>query len=485
MNEKASKTQNKKIDSPIEEQIISLLQKEAAFFVPNKIASIEEKLFVDSAPMDDTLFLKNKIHAESEDLIPDVKNEILKATKAERPINCWVRRNHAVAFSLLTSFIVAIIGLSTMIAIRPWQNENDAIVSLEILPASSEKETSKNHNPYTPSFLFRIGKNGKAIPSSLRASNYSASLIKKSPYFSSIEEGSGASLAASLLRPAYEMGYLEKTDYDSPNKIKVTYFSMNAKQTLSKEKEYLSIFDQTLKKKRDTGLGIYASVSFQNGFEGLDLSVFSKLNINSKILLAATYANSSTNVDSHLISFSDLLSTEPTILNALSDTLFSIRKAKLSPYAMYGVLKATATAFSSIQKEITISQNEIIDEKKKELISKVDSFVPDSDSRKETIKQQLTKDAYYLVELPKEDEQKLSQGEIFSSFFEIRNLIYQNLSWDRLKILLQEEKELAESETTFFDASELIENQAPLDSGEHKKAALEDALDEEGGVIDN
>ncbi len=481
----ALQKQNKKIDSFSEERILSLFQKEADLFVPNKIDDIQKEIPLNIEPIEDALFLKNKIHAESEDLIPNVKNEILKATKAEHPFFCWFRKNHIIAFSIATNFMIVITALSAAFVLRSYEKENrSALVSLEISPASSETKKETNEcNPYSPSFLFQVDEKGKVVPSSLHPSNYSASLIKKSSSFPTITNNDGASVAASLLHPAYEMGYLEKTNYSSPNKIKITYFTLNTKRAEAREKEYRSIFNQTLKRKKGNGLGTYASVTFTNGLKGLDLSDFSKRSEENKITLAQIYANSAIEDNEYLINFSDLLSVDQEVLNELSSTLFAIRKARLSPCALQSVLKATSTAYSSIKEEQKESQRELIEAKKKELISKIDSFYNESLGPKEKVKELLAKDAYYLVELPQKKENSLPK--IYASYFEIRNLIYKNTTWDNLKSLLKEEREIAESDVTFLDASSLIRQETPLDPGDHKEESVQNANEEGGGVIGN
>lgn len=485
MKEDALKKQNKKIDSFSEKRILSLFQKEADFFVPSKIDDIQNEIPLNIEPIEDALFLKNKIHAESEDLIPNVKNEILKVTKAEHPFSCWFRKNHIIAFSIAANFAIVIAAISSAFVLRYYEKENrSALVSLEISPASSEgKQATSERNPYSPSFLFQVDEKGKVIPSSLHASNYSASLIKKSSAFPAIENNDGASVAASLLHPAYEMGYLEKTDCSSPNKIKITYFTLNTKKAEAREKEYRSIFNKTLKRQKGNGLGTYASVTFTNGLEGLDLSNFSKLSDENKITLAEIYANSSIEDYKYLINFSDLLSVDQRVLTELSSTLFSIRKARLSPCALQSVLRATAIAYSSAKEEPKESNRELIEAKKKELISKIDSFYNESQGPKEKVKELLTKDAYYLVELPQQEENNLP--EIYASYFKIRDLIYKNTTWDNLNSLLKEEKEIAESEVTFLDVSSLIRQETPLDPGDHKEQSVQNSNEEDGGVIDN
>ncbi len=486
MKNDALKKQNKKIDSFSEKQILSLLQKEANFFVPNKIDDIQKEVPLNIEPIEDALFLKNKIHAESEDLIPNVKNEILKATKAEHPFSCWFRKNHIIAFSIATNFAIIVTALSLAFALRSYEKENhSALVSLEISPASSEaKQATSECNPYSPAFLFQVDRKGKVIPSSLHPSNYSASLIKNASSFPSLENSEdGASTAASLLHPAYEMGYLEKTNYSSPNKIKITYFTLNAKRAEAREKEYRSIFNKTLKRKKGNGLGTYASVTFTNGLNGLDLSDFSKFSDENKLTLIEIYANSAIKDNEYLLNFSDLLSVDQEVLAELSSTLFSVRKAKLSPCALRSVLKATATAYSSAKGERKESQRELIETKKEQLISKIDSFYKESLGSKEKVKELLAKDAYYLVELPQKEENNLP--EIYASYFEIRNLIYKNITWDNLKSLLKEEKEIAESDVTFLDVSSLIKQETPLDPGDHKDESIQNTSEEGGGVIEN
>ena len=75
--------------------------------------------------------------------------------------------------------------------------------------------------------------------------------------------------------------------------------------------------------------------------------------------------------------------------------------------------------------------------------------------------------------------------EIYASYFEIRNLIYKNITWDNLKSLLKEEKEIAESDVTFLDVSSLIKQETPLDPGDHKDESIQNTSEEGGGVIEN
>lgn len=256
MNENASKNEIKKIDLS-EEQVVSLFKKEAGSFVPNKLEEIAFETYEAPEPIEDDSFLKNRIHLESEDIIPNVQKEVLKTTKAAHPFMCWLRRNSVVAFSLGAAFLVAFGAASTAVGLRIGNDilaNRGAFVAMRISPAEENGEQEGDGTPYSLFFTYRVNNDGKTIANSLRANNYSARLLSKDVKNQSIDE---ATFAASLLTPAYQKGYLKKDVKSNPNQISLMYFS-NEDNLDEKKKQYAEAFNKALKKSED-GLGLYAS----------------------------------------------------------------------------------------------------------------------------------------------------------------------------------------------------------------------------------
>ena len=486
MKENASKNQDKKTNLSIDEKkIIASFKIEASSFIPNVLNKVENDIENSLIKNDDLSFFRNKIHAESEDIIPNLKNKILKKTKATNPFIYWIKKNFTL--TAIVSSCLAIFASTILIStfyFEPWKsNDYSALISLQISPASSTSSQDKGaHNPYTLSFLFETNENGKAIASSLRPNNYSAYLLQQSNCFTYKNDCDSAALAASILQPAYEMGYLEQTSAEVPNKIKVTYFKLNQDNKVSKKKEYRSIFNNVLKRKGNDGIGTYASISFKNGLSDLDLTSYTNLNNRNKFLLTSVYANGFLDEEKSTLDFQKLLNADEEILNELDNTLSAVRRAKLSPYALNSVIRATASMCSSASDGVTsIEKSKEIENLKEELISNIDSFYDGDEKTKQAVKNLLKTDAYYFVELPDQEEKTLPS--IYEKYFQIRDHIKENISKETLINILKEEKEIAESEITFFDASNHIENVAPVDPGNHNNTNSTTFANEEGGLI--
>mgnify|MGYP006913126857 CR=1 FL=1 len=481
MKEDVLKEQSKKTNRS-DEEILSLLQKEAPFFVKNNWDEIETETTLKCEPIEDASFLRGKIHAESESIIPNVRKEILKTTKAERPFKCWLRRNHPIALSIGVVLVTVLVSTTTLLSLRPWEKEDQsALVSLTITPAS-HKQSKGKMNPYTLSFSFRVETNGNVNPSSLKANNYSALLVKKSTPFINTLCTSDVSFATSLLRPAYNMGYLENDDPSAPNEIKINYFTLQKDRVSKKEKEYEAAFNRALKR-AEKGLGVYASLQFEDGCHNMDLSTFQKLDESTREAIIDVYSSLKTKDGESLLDIRHLLETRSDILPTMVDTLSSIKEAKLSPLTLDGVLRATASMCKSAKEESHDSESLFIEEKKKEIIETVDSLPISDEKQKSKMKELLQKDAYYLVELSEENEKKLD-GAFYSCFRDIRESIKRNLNENSFKSLLQDGKQIAESDITFFDAAPLIQGETPIDSGNHRNDnnAL---VSQEGGIVLN
>ncbi len=479
MKKDALKERSKKIDHSNEE-ILSLLEKEAPFFVKNRWNEIEAETTLKFEPMEDVSFLRGKIHAESESIIPDVRKEILKTTKAENPFKCWLRRNHPIALSIGVVMMTVLVSTTSLLALHPWSNKDQsALISLSITPASNKQKKEKA-NPYSLSFSFRVDADGNVNPSSLKANNYSALLVKKSTSFLNTIYTNDVSFATLLLKPAYDMGYLENSDPSSPNEIKITYFTLNTDCVPEKEKEYAFAFNKALKR-AEKGLGIYASLTFENGCGDMDFSAFKKLDATTRKAIIDVYSGLKTKEGESLLDMSHILATRDDILLAMVDTLSSVKEAKLSPLALDGVLRATASMCVSAKEESNGLKSHSIDEKKKEIIAAIDTLPISDENQKQTMKEMLQKNAYYLMELSQEDESKLN-GDFYSCYRDIRESIKHDLDEDSFKSLLEEEKQIAESDVTFFDVASLIQGETPADSGNHQNDNHV-VINEEGGIV--
>lgn len=479
MKKDALKERSKKADRT-DEEILSLLSEEAPFFIKNHWNEIEAETTLKFEPMEDASFLRGKIHAESESIIPDVRKEILKTTKAEKPFKCWLRKNHPIALSIGVVMATVLVSATSLLALRPWHNQDkSALISLSITPASN-KQNKEKANPYSLSFSFCVDSNGNVNSSSLKANNYSALLVKKSVPSLNIVYTSDVSFATSLLKPAYDMGYLENSDPSSPNEIKITYFAFNRDCVSAKEQEYAFAFNRALKR-AEKGLGIYASLAFEDGCGDMDFSAFKKLDASTRKTIIDVYSSLQTKEDGSLLDMSHILSMRGDILSTMVDTLSSVREAKLSPLALDGVLRATASMCVSAKEENSDSKSHFIDKKKKEIIEVIDTLPISDENQKQAMKGMLQKNAYYLMELSQEDENKLN-GDFYSYYRDIREWIKHDLDEDSFKSLLEEEKQIAESDVTFLDVASLIQGETPADSGNHRNDNVI-TVSEEGGIV--
>ncbi len=483
MKESASKKPTKKTEHD-EKEILLALKREAPLFIKEDFAPIEAETLKKEEFLEDANFLKIKLHSESESIIPNVKNDVLKATKAESPFGCWMRKNKPVVASIGASFAVVLASTSALLATKPWEkNDEGALVLLSITPSSGAAKNDTS-NPYFLSYSFQVEKDGKVNPSSLKANNYSASLVKRSSCFRSLNYNyeSDVTFATSLLKPAFMMGYLEEGSEDEPNKLQITYFAPTSNNVEKKKAEYELAFNKALKR-AEKGLGVYASLNFVDGCEGLDLTRFNKLETSKKRQVIDAFSSFKTVSGKSLLSLDNYLSMDETTLNSLSSTIFSTKEAKLSPLALDALLHGTASAYYSAFDESHTDNSSLINEKKKQIVNDVDSLNDVDENLKSEMKEMLWKDAYYLIELTEEEEKALASP-FYSSYKEIRSLINDNLTKESYLTLLEEEKDIAESDVTFLDFAPSIQGAVLADSGDHApNSDLSTAS--EGGIIDN
>ncbi len=174
---------------------------------------------------------------------------------------------------------------------------------------------------------------------------------------------------------------------------------------------------------------------------------------------------------------------DETTLNSLSSTIFSTKEAKLSPLALDALLHGTASAYYSAFDESHTDNSSLINKKKKQIVSDVDSLNDVDENLKSEMKEMLWKDAYYLIELTEEEEKALASP-FYSSYKEIRSLINDNLTKESYLTLLEEEKDIAESDVTFLDFAPSIQGAVLADSGDHAPSS-DLSTASEGGIIDN
>lgn len=478
MNENASKNEIKKTELN-EEEIVSLFKKEASSFVPNKLDEIAFETYEAPEPIFDDSFLKNRIHLESEEIIPNVQNEVLKATKAAHPFMCWLHHNSAVAFSLTAAFLIAMGAASTALGLHIRSDilaNRGAFVAMRISPAETNDDQNENSNPYSLFFTYQVDKEGKTIANSLRANNYSARLLSKEIKSQAIDE---ATFAASLLSPAYEKGYMKKSEKSNPNQISLLYFSVedNVKE---KQEQYAKAFDKALKKS-ENGLGIYASLSFRSGIQEKEKSILKNADEQKKHSLAEVYVGFATKDDGNLIDMESLSQESDDTLSIMASSLRSVRKSALSPCTLDGVIRGTASAYHS-SKEKRGSFRKEIEAKKNQFMGMVNyddlSYMGSEDS----VRSLLAKDAAYTIQFPSECQMDESKKESLSLYNDIRLLINKNLDKEGFISLVQEEKEIADSALTFFDASKALQNEEGVDTGNHLSSITNDWL-EDGGIL--
>ncbi len=480
MRKSVSEKPTKKTDVS-EQDILLALRQEAPLFTKENFAPIEALTVGKEEAIENADFLKIKLHAESESIIPNVKNDVLKATKAESPFGCWMRKNKPVAASIGASFAVVLASTSALLATKPWEKSDEsALVLLSISPSSMNAKDPAT-NPYSLSYSFRVEENGKVNPSSLKANNYSASLVKKSACFPSLYYEDDVLFATSLLKPAYTMGYLENGSKEEPNKLQITYFAASESNIENKKKEYGSAFDKALKR-AEKGLGVYASLSFVDGCDGLDLTDFKKMDTEKKHQIIDAYSSFKTTNDTPLLDINNYLKMDEKTLNSLSSTIASAREAKLSPLALDALLHGTASAYFSAFDEDHVDNSSLIEAKKKEISNEIDTLSLVDEESKSSMKEMVWKDAYYLIELTKEEEEALDSP-FYSSYKEIRKLINESLTEESYLTLLQEEKDIAESDA-FLDFAPSIRGAVLADSGEHAQDEPASSA-AEGGIIDN
>ncbi len=479
MSENVSNNKISKDELANEQEVISLLKLEASSFVPDVLEKVTNKVTVQNAEhLEDILFLKNKIHAESECIVPKLQKNIIKATKAEKPFRHWMRQHYIGIYSGLAASFIAIAAISTCCYYKQmFACKEGSYVSIRI----SANEASKEKSPYLLSFSYCVDKDGKVNYSTFKANNYSANLLKKSFSVTASQSIDEAVFAASLLKPSYEKGYILEGSATSPNQIEVIYFGREKLE--EKEKAYKKAFDKALRQS-ENGIGAYAKLNFVNPLKNKPNNEADQLDEKTKISVARVYDGFTLQDGDSLVSLETLTKEEETTLDAISETIEKIQGIQASPMMLQGLIRGNASAYvSSLCKE-SKNYREEIEAKKNELIENFDGslFKREDETSISVAKEFLQKDSAYLVEIPNNAKVETESESFFSLYKEIRSLINKNLDDDSYLSLLEEEKNIADSYSPLLDMCQCFDDVPPADDGNHKIEKKVPSSD--GGLVD-
>ena len=453
-----------------EKEIISLIQKEASSFVPNDLTAIEKATgtFNPFKERDD-LTITEIFHNEGADIVPNLQNKIMAkaGVKKSFSFNRFVR-NHLTAIVL--SGLVVVGGITAGFFVSGSDTASlgaadGTLVSVSFQSASSYYSddegvnysyNNREINNYIPTFTFQVqNEDNLALKDTLSPCNYSASLISQSQTtaFTSLTNEKAPAFLSRLIKPTYDQGYLEAVDATRANNITITVISSMKDYLSTYQNDYLSSINETLSDSK-YNINTYAKVKFVDAS-----STFAKLsNVGKEKArqIALAYWLYDVNGTANLNADS-LYDEDDGVLASLIGAASAIRKAPLSPMAMNNAISGTAKAYSNYKNGVAALPGDMKELKNK--MVEYSSFLPWASTQRETIKQSLLTNSYYLVadddidkELPSYTENmRVHDGATsLSYFFHVRDKIISGLDYSSLTNLLNEVKTTATSSSCPF-----------------------------------
>lgn len=214
-----------------EEEILSLLRKEADAFVPNVYPSVKKKAGLLS-PIEtrEELSLTEILGNEGNKMVPDLENLIYQKTGARKSFRLGNHLNFrraatAIGTCLSSVFVVAAVVAATS-ALPADSGAPGALIRLSIAPASSQNaERSVSEapvNPYKPEFLLVPTSDAKIYQEGFSPMNLSATYVVDELGSPDRDAFSIEEVFSALFEGSYERGYIEAKTPASYNVIEIS-----------------------------------------------------------------------------------------------------------------------------------------------------------------------------------------------------------------------------------------------------------------------
>lgn len=253
------------VEIPDDKDIISTFKDEAKGFTPSVLAEVEKATGTfNPIKNQDEMALTMRVHNEGVDLVPDVQEEVYSTLGHRKPRRTPFFQKKTLLPIGLSLAAVAIAIPVIVISQKPGTTVDatgSSFVSVSFTPASklaqgaSATGGGETVNNYVPSWSYEADSENIVKAATFAPNNYSANLVGYS--FSSASKEKSWDLAAGLIAPTYEKGYLETIDKNQYNGISISVVSSISSYADSFAENYQTSINEALKQK-----GIYAKISF-------------------------------------------------------------------------------------------------------------------------------------------------------------------------------------------------------------------------------
>ncbi len=220
-----------KLEREQEEEVLSLLRKEAEAFVPNVYPSVKKKAGL-LAPIEtrEELSLTEILGNEGNKMVPDLEKLIYQKTGARKSFRLGTHLNFrrtaaAIGTCLSSAFIFGAVVAATS-ALPGGSDAPGALIRLSIAPASSqnaEKGTNEGPvNPYKPEFLLVPTSDAEVCQGGFSPMNLSATYVVDGLGSSKKDRFSVEEVFSAIFEGSYETGYIEAKTPASYNVIEIS-----------------------------------------------------------------------------------------------------------------------------------------------------------------------------------------------------------------------------------------------------------------------
>jgi hypothetical protein len=440
-----------------DEDVLNALKLEASNFVPNDLAKIEKATGTFNPLKErDDYALTEIVHNEGEDMVPDVKDAVYQKAGIQKKFSFKESLSRHTPLILALTFLL--VGGTTAGVIisqetAPISKENTIVtLTLESASTYAAKQNENAYGPstgseFSPSFTFIANENNIVKKTSLCCSNYSASIIKEKQEttFNGLDDANAPIFTASLLKPAYETGYIETKSPTEVNHITITICSFDEDYVSTYKSLYLSTINDALSSS-SVGINAYAKVDIVDQSSDDLVSKLKTISKDKAKLVAEVYwALSKQNAN---ISIDNLINEDTSVLQSMKKTINDIQSSYLSPVSLKSTLGGIAYAYNAFKTSSVKSTEDI--SKLKETLKAKPTALPwcDKDeSRQNQVVKELSHDSYYMVDDPYLMSHKDNyvdgltindESTALAYFFHIRDEIVKGLSQSDLISLLNE-----------------------------------------------
>ena len=398
-----------------EEEILSLLRKEADAFVPNVYPSAKKKAGL-LAPIEtrEELSLTEILGNEGNKMVPDLEKLIYQKTGARKSFRLGNHLNFrrtatAIGTCLSLVFIVAA-AVAVTSALPAGPGAPGALIRLSIAPASSQNaERSVSEapvNPYKPEFLLVPTSDAKIYQEGLSPMNLSATYVVDGLDDPETDNLTLEEAFSALFEGSYQTGYIEAKTPASYNVIDVSIVTDQDDYEDLYVKVAEKALRESLRKER-----IYAKLNLTCSLLEPSLSKMDYLKAADTFTIYELLNRS--------VDYEKLLNESASVIESLESVGESLAAAPLSDLARVAISRGLSMSYNIYSEGASKNQTkEEVERLKEDLIAKIDEIPWNINPSL------LGEDPYYLLNDPEYYEGLAGDAKkICETFFKIQRAI--------------------------------------------------------------